>query len=138
LAKYFALEAYQRFPDINDKSYHEIIPVPLYKTRKRERGYNQSEEIARALTRFSQIPVRSEHLLRIRPTSSQTTMSREVREQNVKNAFNCPVKIENSNILLIDDVITTGSTVDACAHVLKNSGAHAVDVFTIAHPSLTD
>lgn len=135
LAQYFALEAKLRFSVLKNRYYNEIIPVPLYKTRKRERGYNQSEEIANAMAKIFQIPVKSEHLLRIRPTSSQTKMSKEERERNVRKAFYCPVKLPGTNILLVDDVITTGSTVEACIKVLKSAGADEVDVFTIAHPS---
>ena len=136
LADYFAAEAILRFSRLNKQVYTEIIPVPLYKTRMRERGYNQSEEIAKALAKTIQIPVKSEHLLRIRPTSTQTKMNREDRERNVKNAFFCPSKLYHNNILLVDDVITTGSTIEACVKTLKEAGANSVDVFEIAHPSM--
>lgn len=111
-----------------------IIPVPLYKTRKRERGYNQSEVIGDAISKYINVPVKTEHLLRIRSTSTQTRMSREEREENVKQAFSCPLNLANKKILLIDDVITTGSTTDACVKLLKQAGANEVDIFVIAHP----
>ena len=136
LADYFAAEATLRFSMLREHVYTEIIPVPLYITRMRERGYNQSEEIAKALAKTMQIPVKSEHLLRIRPTSTQTKMDKEEREKNVKNAFFCPSKLYPNNILLVDDVITTGSTIEACVTVLKEAGANIVDVFEIAHPPL--
>jgi len=136
LAQYFAREAKLRFSVINKRSYNEIIPVPLYKTRRRERGYNQSEEIANALARIINIPVKSEHLVRIRSTSTQTRMSRDEREINVREAFHCPVKLPDINILLIDDVITTGSTMEVCVEVLKGAGANIVDILVIAHPPL--
>ncbi len=136
LAQYFACEAKLRFSNLQYGSYHAIVPVPLYKTRKRERGYNQSEEIANALSKIYQIPVKSEHLLRIRPTSSQTKMSREQRDLNMLDAFNCPQKNHERRILLIDDVITTGSTIDACAKALKKSGINEVDAFAVTHPPL--
>jgi len=135
LAQYFAREAKQRFPVFKNRYYHQIVPVPLYKTRKRERGYNQSEEIAKALAKIIHIPVKSEHLLRIRSTLSQTKMSEKEREKNVRKAFSCPVILTGKNILLVDDVITTGSTIEACVKALKSAGAKVVDVFTIAHPS---
>jgi ComF family protein len=118
------------------QSYNEIIPVPLYKTRSRERGYNQSEAIANAMAKIFNLPVKNEHLLRIRPTSSQTKMSKEEREKNVKNVFHSPKKLHGRRILLIDDVITTGSTTEACLKTLKGAGANSVDVFVIAHPQL--
>jgi ComF family protein len=136
LALYFAREAKKRFPVFNNGNYDEIVPVPLYKTRKRERGYNQSEEIAKALAHIFKIPVKSEHLLRIRSTSSQTKMSEKEREINVRNAFSCPVHLKDTNILLVDDVITTGSTIEACVKALLSAGAKNVDVFAIAHPSI--
>ena len=136
MAQYFAREAKIRFPVFNNANYDEIVPVPLYKTRKRERGYNQSEEIAKALSHIFQIPVKSEHLLRTRSTLSQTKMSEKEREQNVRNAFSCPVRLTDSNILLVDDVITTGSTIEACVKALLSAGAKKVDVFAIAHPSI--
>jgi ComF family protein len=135
LAQYFTCEANLRFSLLNQRRYDEIIPVPLYKTRKRERGYNQSEEIANAIAKIYQIPVKKEHLLRIHPTFSQTNFSSKEREENVRNAFYCPVKLSGKFILLVDDVITTGSTVEACTRELKKAGADEVDVFTIAHPS---
>ena len=136
LAQYFACEAKLKFSNLQYRSYHAIVPVPLYKTRKRERGYNQSEEIANAMAKIFQIPVKSEHLLRIRPTSSQTKMSKEQRDLNMLDAFNCSQKNHERRILLIDDVITTGSTIDACAKALKKSGINEVDAFAVTHPPL--
>jgi ComF family protein len=138
LASYFALQANSRFNLSEINYYDEIVPVPLYKTRERERGYNQSEVIANALSKIIKVPVETEHLLRIRPTSTQTRMSREEREFNVSMAFSCPRKLKNRNILLIDDVITTGSTTEACMQVLKNAGAKKVGVLVIAHPLEND
>jgi competence protein ComFC len=134
LGRYFAFEAKNKFPNLIKHSFNEIIPVPLYKTRRRERGYNQSEEIAVAMATIFQIPVKSEHLLRIRPTSSQTKMTKEEREMNVKGAFYCPADLADKNILLIDDVITTGSTIEVCVNILKKAGANKVGVFVVAHP----
>jgi len=138
LAEYFAIEANVRFPELKKQFYNEIIPVPLYKTRLRERGYNQSEVIAKALAETIQIPVKSEHLLRIRPTSSQTRMNKEERERNVQDAFSCSTNVSGNNILLIDDVITTGSTTEVCVNLLKKAGAKRVDVFVVAHPLESD
>lgn len=75
-------------------------------------------------------------MLRIRPTSSQTKMSKEQRDLNMLDAFNCPKKNYERRILLIDDVITTGSTIDACAKALKKSGINEVDAFAVTHPPL--
>jgi ComF family protein len=134
LARYFANEAERQFPEIKNQSYDAIVPVPLYKTRQRERGYNQSEEIAKALGDIFNIPVKSELLLRKRNTASQTKMSREERERNVKGAFESIPGVCEGRILLVDDVVTTGSTTEACIQALKSAGADLVDIFTIAHP----
>jgi len=134
LTHYFAEESFARFPILKNKRYDAIIPVPLHKIRKRERGYNQSEEIARALSDKLKIPVKSELLQRHRNTTSQTTMSRVERDQNVKDAFNCPSRVVQDVVLLIDDVITTGSTVEACVICLKDAGVKEVDILTLAHP----
>ena len=134
LAQYFARETTKCFPFFHNRLYTAIVPVPLYKTRKRERGYNQSEELSKALGQLYHIPVNTELLLRMRYTASQTRMSRVEREKNVKNAFYCPHKIQETRILLVDDVITTGSTMEACIKVLKKAGNTEVDVFAIAHP----
>jgi ComF family protein len=134
LASYFGIEASIRFDFCHHNPYDEIIPVPLHPTRRRERGYNQSEEIALALARIINIPVKSEHLMRIRLTSTQTRMTREERDMNVMGAFKCTANLSQKNILLIDDVITTGSTVEACLKVLKDAGAKKIDVLVIAHP----
>ena len=134
LASYFAIEASTRFEFSRHNPFDEIIPVPLHPTRKRERGYNQSEEIAVALGSILCIPVKSEHLTRIRFTSTQTRMTRDERDMNVSGAFKCTANLSKKNILLIDDVITTGSTVQACLKVLKDAGAETVDILVIAHP----
>ncbi len=134
LASHFAIEANTRFDFCHHNLYDEIIPVPLHPTRKRERGYNQSEEIAVALGSIISIPVKSEHLTRVRITSTQTRMTENERDMNVSGAFKCTAKLSKKNILLIDDVITTGSTVEECLKVLKEAGAERVDIFVIAHP----
>jgi ComF family protein len=134
LAAYFAQEAIRRFNLSKSNLYTEIIPVPLYKTRIRERGYNQSEEIARIIAQRLHIPLKSEHLQRIRSTSTQTRMSREERERNVSGAFICPENIDTSRVLLVDDVVTTGSTTEECVKSLRAAGAEIVDILVIAHP----
>jgi len=136
LTHYFARESLLRYPQLCNRGYNAIIPVPLYKSRERERGYNQSEEISLALSSKLNIPVKNDLLLRQRYTLSQTTMSKKEREANVRDAFICPVPISEDLILLVDDVITTGSTTEACLNCLKNAGVKEVDVFTIAHPPL--
>lgn len=107
-----------------------IVPVPLHPARKRERGYNQSELIARKIG--EELNIRNEiHLLeRTRQTQSQTLFDLEGRRKNIAGAFSIRRKLkdaaEGKNVLLIDDVITTGSTIRECAIALKENGAAEV------------
>lgn len=110
-----------------------IAAVPLHSRRRRERGYNQSELLARFLTRLLAIPYRSV-LCRVRPTQPQVGLTDIQRQENVRNAFRCnnPREIVHQRILLVDDVMTTGATVASAAHVLMEAGASRVSVLTAA------
>lgn len=112
-----------------------IIPVPLSKTRRSERGYNQAEIVARILSRATNTPLDSGSLQRSRHTPvHRMGMDQRARELTVERAFEVtrPKLIEGKDILLVDDVLTSGSTVSACAKVLKKKGARSVNVFTLA------
>jgi len=102
-----------------------IIPVPLHHLKKAERGYNQSDYIANGLSKTSGIPYSGKAIKRVRFTESQTQLDMKEREKNVAGAFKVKnrKKITGRNILLVDDVITTGATTNECAKVLKESGA---------------
>lgn len=102
-----------------------IIPVPLNKQKFRERGYNQAEIIAQEISSILNIPTESNLIQRIKYTQTQTKLNAEQRKENVENAFVVvlPEKIKNKNFLIIDDVITTGATIQEIAKILKNSGA---------------
>jgi competence protein ComFC len=134
LSKYFAQESLNTYPDIIRNDYTSLIPVPLHKAKLRERGYNQSEIFAKHLAGKLNTPVNDQYLIRKRYTLSQTHLNREEREKNVADAFYCAKKLSGEKILLIDDVITTGSTVNACTEALKRAGADIVDVFVLANP----
>ena len=110
-----------------------IVPVPLHPTRERERGFNQARELANLLARRAGVPV-CDALLRIRYTTTQTRLTHETRIQNLRNAFRMrkSVDVRNLHLLLIDDVLTTGSTVDECARVLKEAGVASVRVVAVA------
>jgi len=105
-----------------------ITPVPLFFKKTKQRGFNQSEEIAKYLSWFLKIPVLKNTLVRVRNTFPQASLSKEKRGENIKKAFSCltPEAVENKKILLVDDVFTTGSTIEECAFVLKNSRAKEV------------
>lgn len=110
-----------------------LVPVPLFPTREAQRGYNQAALLAESLGTRLALPV-SAALHRTRNTPSQTQLSREERKQNVEDAFavNSEVDIAGKSITLIDDVATTGATLDACAVALLGAGARVVNAFTLA------
>jgi len=114
--------------------YDAILPVPLYIKRLRNRGYNQSQLLAVELGRIVGIKVDPWLLKRARPTLSQTGMKRNERIKNLKGAFMLRKgsTVKGMKLLLIDDVYTTGSTVEECAKVLKKGGAKKVNVLTLA------
>lgn len=111
-----------------------LIPVPLYKSKLRHRGFNQSQELANELSEFFKIPVLKNALIKIKNTENQAELSKEKREKNLKNVFSCPNPeiIKNKNILLVDDVFTTGATMEECASILKQSGALRVHGIVVA------
>jgi len=116
----------QRFSDFDF-----LIPVPLHPARKRERGFNQSEILAEAVSEKMNVPVLKKILKRIKNTKDQTNLNAEQREKNVSGAFSVSSaenreKIYGKKIILIDDVITTGATLKECARVLKEGGAKKV------------
>ncbi len=109
-----------------------IIPIPLHARRMRWRGFNQAEEIARALD--LRIPINTDILKRVRYTTPQVSMkNKRKRQQNLAHAFTviCPEAVYGKRILLIDDVMTTGATLHECAAMLKKSGAYSVDCLVI-------
>jgi ComF family protein len=111
-----------------------IAPVPLHPLRQRERGYNQSALLAQELSLHSGISVAREALLRVHPTPPQVGLNPAEREANVRDAFRCPDKaLRGQRVLLVDDVLTTGATLRACAEALLEGQAAAVLGLTLAH-----
>ena len=130
LAYYFAQELISKFKESFFFKYDFIIPVPLHIIKYRERGYNQCLEILKHLPGN-----KSKNLLqRKKNTLSQTKLSREERILNINNAFECKNNIQSSRILLFDDIITTGSTLNECGKELTNCGASQIDVLCLAAP----
>lgn len=113
-----------------------MVPVPLHWRRLRIRQFNQAEEIAKVIAKESGLQV-SRMLRRSEPTATQTRLSRRERMANLKNAFSLGRFVDGAavashpGIILVDDVLTTGSTVDACAKVLRRAGAKRVAVLTV-------
>ena len=116
-----------------------LVPVPIHSTRKSKRGYNQSEKIARAICEnFKHLNLHlAEILKRVKPTPTQTLLSRQDRAENVKNAFkivaNCIPR--DAKIIVLDDVMTSGATLNECARVLKRSGFENVRAIAFARRS---
>jgi ComF family protein len=109
-----------------------IVPVPLSGQRRRTRGYNQSELLTKEISRLTGIPLHGRALIRRHRTAAQTRTTGGARWQNVAGAFRAGSDVPASGVLLIDDVITTGATLDACARVLLGGGAEAVFALTFA------
>lgn len=110
-----------------------IVPVPLHPRREREREFNQAALLAAELSRASGIPLVAA-LARRRYTTTQTRLDREGRRQNLRDAFilRKNARVTDNNLLLVDDVLTTGSTLDACAAILLEAGACSVRALTVA------
>ncbi len=111
-----------------------IIPIPLHRLKKVERGYNQSLYIAEGLSSRTNVSLLKDAVKRRRFTESQTKLNLSEREKNVKDAFSVrkPDKIKNKNLLLIDDVITTGATINECGSALLKGGAKSVYAASVA------
>ncbi|MBQ2661867.1 MAG: ComF family protein [Clostridia bacterium] len=106
--------------------------VPITQNRRLKRGYNQSEELARHFCDRTGLQLRGNILTKVRDTDSQTKLTREERRANLKGAFKATQRVNGFSVLLIDDVITTGSTALECAHTLKRAGAKRVYVLAVA------
>jgi ComF family protein len=109
-----------------------MIPVPLGSRRYRSRGYNQAHELARAMSREVRIPVRTDLLARVRETTEQVGLKRKERRRNVRGAFEVTGDVNSKRVAIVDDVVTTGSTVNEIARVLRRAGAERVEVWAIA------
>jgi ComF family protein len=121
--------------DMKFSHYHAVIPVPLHPSRQRQRGYNQSAILAKYVAKRMNVPIMSNNLRRIRPTDEQALIAgRDARRQNVEQAFQVtsPASVQGKSVIVIDDIMTTGATVNECARVLKKSGAASVLVLAVA------
>ena len=120
-----------------------LVPVPLAASRQRQRGYNQSECLARALAPFWGVPVRVDLLVRSRSTATQTRLTPEERVRNVHGAFasaaGARTALRGTHVVLVDDVVTTAATLNACAAVLHDAGARIVSYVTFGRaPAIGD
>jgi ComF family protein len=120
-------------PRMAAKDVSAFVPVPLHRARKREREFNQAEELCALLTRRTGIPT-LHALRRVRYTTTQTRLTREERMENLRGAFHARhnAEVNGRDLVLVDDVFTTGSTVEECSRVLRRAGAASVRVITVA------
>lgn len=112
-----------------------IIPVPLHASRKKRRGYNQSAEFGKGLSASLEKPCQEDVLIRITKTETQTKKTKLMRWQNVKEVFHVarPEELVQKNVLLVDDVITTGATIEACVQMMLQAGCKSVSIASIAY-----
>ena len=118
---------------IRSQPFDAFVPVPLHPARYRERDFNQAEVLAKLIAKRAGRPV-LKALKRVRYTSTQTKLDREERMENLRNAFRVrhASAVQSRHLILVDDVFTTGSTVEECARVLRQAGAASVRVVTVA------
>ncbi len=118
---------------LRNRGFDDIVPVPLHPARMRERGFNQAELLARILSAAINVPLR-DALQRIRYTTTQTAFDRQERMENLRGAFRLRrnFTVRDSRVLLVDDVLTTGSTLSECARVLRHAGAQSIHAITAA------
>jgi len=112
-----------------------IIPVPLHPKKQKSRGYNQSEYIAKGIAEIMQVPVSTMHLIRQYHTSTQTKKGRYNRFENMQSVFKIlnAEQLENQHVLLVDDVITTGSTLEACGMALLETPIKQLSIAALAY-----
>ena len=127
---------FRMLADPNFQNADGLIPIPLHVLKRRERGYNQSEYICKGISEVTGIPVASTFIIRKKYTESQTQLNIDERRANVGNAFHIESKndsqIDGKRFILVDDVITTGSTITACANILLQHGASTVLAVSVA------
>lgn len=119
---------------LSESPWHMVVPVPLHPAKQREREFNQAERLAVGLGRALDLPVRVDLVRRAAATRTQTLLTRSQRAENVRRAF-APVRgvtLAGARVILVDDVLTTGATTNACARVLRGLGAAEVCVWTVA------
>jgi len=113
-----------------------ILPVPLFKKRLSQRGFNQSIELARALSKKTSWVMELHRVQRVRDTSAQTGLDAKARRKNIRSAFAMIEPLPQKHVVIVDDVVTTGSTVNELSRVLKKSGVERVTVLSLARAPL--
>jgi ComF family protein len=136
IAEYFA-ELIIKSNKINSflKNFDSIIPVPMFKNKKNLRGYNQTELVAKILSKKLDIPIDTNYLVKAKENKTQSLLKVHEREENVKGVFEINSKSTlniNTSIILIDDIFTTGATIRECSRILKESGIEKICILVIA------
>jgi ComF family protein len=133
LAAYFGRElARLALASVGEMAADLVVPLPLHPTRLRERGFNQALELARPVATVLGLPLDPHICMRIRPTPAQAGLPWKKRAENMRHAFACTRDLTGRRILLIDDVMTTGASLNECAHTLKRHGAAEVSLLVVA------
>ncbi len=132
------LDHYQKaiYEQLSHQTFDLVLSIPLHPRKLRERGYNQVDDVSNWLGKLLNAELGSHLVTRIKYTRSQTQLNAAERSENVAKAFKVsdPSKIENRQILLVDDVLTTGATANALAAVLREAGAGRIDLLTLSTP----
>jgi ComF family protein len=115
-----------------DLDFDAVVPVPMHRAKLRRRGYNQAELLARALARRLGLRCETALLTKTRDSSAQSRLARNERAANVRDAFRASPRVASRRILLVDDVITTGETIRACARALADAGAKRIAAAVVA------
>jgi len=113
-----------------------LVPVPLHSARLRERGYNQALELARPIARELELPIDTRICQRANATAAQSGLNLEQRRTNMRNAFVVTGNLRAKHIAIIDDIVTTGHTVNEMARILRRAGAERIDIWACARASL--
>jgi ComF family protein len=114
-----------------------IIPVPLHRLRYRERGFNQARELARFIGQALRVPMDDRSCVRTRVTADQTELTASERRENVRGAFEMRTRVRARHVAIVDDVLTTGSTMSALAPVIREAGATTIEVWAVARAVTT-
>jgi ComF family protein len=132
-AKFYAADIYERLGDeIRRMDADALIPIPIHPSRQRERGYNQAQELSLEISRLFGIPTYPDIVKRVKKTIPQKELNPIERQNNLKKAFNISSDVVKLNkTILIDDIYTTGSTIDAVASILKSHGVKEVFFITL-------
>lgn len=133
-AKYFAKMMYLKFYKLENKEYDLIAYVPMHFKKKRKRGYDQAEILAEEFSKLANIKLSKNNLIRNKNTIAQSKVSFEERKTNVEGVFQIidNAEFKDKNVILIDDIYTTGNTILQCAKEIRNAGANNVCFFTLA------